>query len=100
MLGALLVGNVSTFLVLRSWCTETSNNGNVSATCDNTTNHVHAANELRTANFVFGIGAIATYAYGVYDGVTRYRERSRELSVQPFASTSEHTNVFGIAGSF
>lgn len=96
LLGAFVVGNVTTFAVLHSWCDPSG----ASVTCDDHGNHAHAATELRTANYLFGIGALATFAYGMYDGVHRYRERSRELALQPFASSSEHANVFGIAGSF
>lgn len=104
VIGGLLVAQLTTYLVLHSWCDETSDGGMSSATCDDNSNHVHAATELRTVNLMLGGAAILTYAYGVYDGISHYRARSRELQIQPFATTSEHasehTTVFGIAGSF
>lgn len=101
VLATFLVAQGTTYAVLRSWCSETPSG---SATCDDKSNHVHAATELRTVNLMLGAGAILTYAYGVYDGVTRYRARSRELSIQqsitPWATASEHAGLVGIAGSF
>jgi len=104
LLGGFIVGDLTTFFILKSWCSQTSGDGGPGATCDKGSNHFHAATELRTANLLFGVGAIVTYVYGVYDGVTRYRARSRELSIQqsisPWASTTDRGSVLGIAGSF
>jgi hypothetical protein len=47
-----------------------------------------------------GIGFLAVYAFGVYDGVQGYRQHSREQEIQPFVAISAENRVFGIAGSF
>jgi len=97
LLGSFVVANVTTYFVLRSWCNETSANGRTGATCDSAaSDHYQSASKLRTVNLVTGIGAIAIYVFGVYDGVTRYREITRELSIQPYATT----NSVGIQGRF
>jgi hypothetical protein len=98
VIGGLLVGQLTTYLVLRSWCAEGTSGA---ATCDSSGDHVHSAQELRSANLVLGAAAIATYVYSVYDGVTHYRARSRELALTPFVSaTTERSGLLGIAGSF
>jgi hypothetical protein len=43
---------------------------------------------------------IVVYAYGVYDGVRGYRQRSREQALQLFVGGSGGDRVFGVAGSF
>ncbi len=56
---------------------------------------------MRTINAISGVGAILTYAYGVYDGVKTYRRRTRESSMQPFVSSTTHGDaLLGVAGSF
>ncbi len=100
LLGAFAVGNITTYLVLRSWCTRVSGGGGQSATCDEETDRSSKASQLRTLNIVSGLGLIATYIYGAYDGVSGYRRRSRERSMQPFATSTSGGGVFGIAGSF
>jgi len=95
-IGAFAIANVSTYLVLRSWCTRVSGDLGSSATCDD--NHVHSAKTLSGVNIAAGIGLIATVLYGVYDGVKGYRQKEHE--VQPYASLADHTNVVGIAGRF
>ena len=97
-IGAFAIANVSTYLVLRSWCTRVSGDAGSSATCDDTANHVHSAKTLSTVNLVSGIGLIALVVYGVYDGVKGYRQKEHE--VQPYALLSDHANVVGVAGTF
>jgi hypothetical protein len=96
-LGAFAITNVTTYFVLRSWCTNVSGPNGSSATCDATHNHDHAAKVLEGVNVAAGVGLVVTYLYGVYDGVASYRRRSREQAVQPFVSP---TGVVGISGSF
>ena len=97
LLGAFLVTNITSYLVLDKWCTQTSMNGMTGATCDDaSSNHFHAAQTLRTINLVTGVAAILTYAFGVYDGVNVYRQRTRELSIQPYATS----NSVGLVGHF
>ena len=102
MLGTLLVANVTSYLVLRSWCTRTRGPSGEGATCDDTSNHNRGAAILRPINLASGIGLVVTYAFGVYDGVRGYRQWSREQAIQPFAAISSDTgsSIFGLAGSF
>jgi hypothetical protein len=95
LVGAFAITNVSTYFVLRSWCHDQG------STCDASgTNHFHAAQRLQTVNVVAGLGLIATYLYGVYDGVSGYRRRDREQSFAPYATSTNTGTVFGITGSF
>ncbi len=95
LVGAFAITNVSTYLVLRSWCHDTG------SVCDNGgTNHFHTAQRLQTINALAGVGLIATYLYGVYDGVSGYRRRSREEALAPYATPTNDGAVFGLAGSF
>ena len=99
-MGVFLATNVTTYFVLRSWCTQTSGTGGVGASCDATTDHTHASASLRTLNITTGIAFIATYAYGVYDGVVGYRRRTHEHFVAPYATGSNDGAVVGVFGSF
>jgi hypothetical protein len=101
LLGALAIGNVTSYFLLRSWCTRVSGDSGSSITCDNNnSDHYRGAQTARVINMATGIGLILTYAYGVYDGVEGYRRRTREQSVQPFATPMTNGGVVGIAGSF
>jgi hypothetical protein len=100
LLGGLAIGNVTSYLVLRSWCTRVSGPGGVSATCDGDdegTNRTRSASVLRAINLATGIGLIATYALGVYDGASHYRRRE---SVQPFVAPVGGGGIVGLGGSF
>lgn len=96
LFGAFAITNVTSYLVLRSWCHD------VGSTCDASgTNHYRAAQRLQTVNIASGIGAIAVLAYGVYDGVVGYRRRTRALALEPYvAPGGDAGTTFGIAGSF
>jgi hypothetical protein len=95
LIGAFAITNVTTYLVLRSWCHD------VGSTCDNSgSDHYTAAQRLQGINVASGIAAIAVAAYGVYDGVVGYRRRSRQLSLEPYATPTTSGAVFGFAGSF
>jgi hypothetical protein len=102
VLGVFLAANLTSALVLRSWCTRVSGDNGSSLTCDNKGNdHYGSAPTLRAINAIGGVGAILTYAYSVYDGVKNYRRRTREQSMQPFVSTTAHgESLFGVAGIF
>ncbi|CAN5875842.1 hypothetical protein BH11MYX3_BH11MYX3_49310 [soil metagenome] len=102
VLVAFVAANITSALVLRSWCTRVSGDNGSSITCDNNANdHYSSAPTMRVINAVSGVGAILTYAYGVYDGVKNYRRRTRERSMQPFVSSTTHGDAFlGVAGSF
>jgi hypothetical protein len=95
LIGAFAITNVTTYLVLRSWCQDTG------STCDKTgTDHYKAAQNLSSVNVASGIALIAVAAYGVYDGVVGYRRRSRQLTLEPYANPTTSGAMFGIAGSF
>ncbi len=98
LFGAFAIANVTTYLVLRSWCAHVTGDAGSSATCDGTAHHISNAKTLSSINIATGIGLIATYVYGVYDGVTGYRRKEHE--VQPYASLSDRTNVVGVMGRF
>lgn len=101
VLGAFLVANIGSAILLRSWCTRVSDVGGSSLTCDKGGDHYGSAPTLRAVNVIGGVGAILTYVYGVYDGVKNYRRRTREQSMQPFVSTADHgESLFGVAGRF
>lgn len=93
-LGVLVVTQITTYAVLRAWCTRTSGPGGDGATCDG---HTGVARTLSVLNVAAAIGAIAVYAFGVYDGAANYRRQSH---VQPYVSTIERGGLVGVAGSF
>ena len=99
-LGVFLTANITSAIVLSRFCTKVSGDGGSSLTCDNGGDHYGSAPTWRAINAIGGVGAILTYAYGVYDGVKNYRRNSRER-VQPFVSaTANGDSLFGVAGSF
>lgn len=98
--GAFAITNVTTYFVLKSWCTPTSGPAGAGASCDATVDHNHASASLRTLNISTGIAAIATYVYGVYDGVVGYRRRTHERIVLPYATAANDGAVIGVLGSF
>ena len=97
LLGVFAVGNVTSYLVLRSWCTPVSGPGGSSVTCDESQNRVKGATRLRAINIASGIGLIVTYAWGVYDGIAGYRRRER---FQPYVAPVSQGGVVGLGGSF
>ena len=48
LLGAFAITNVTTYLVLRSWCTHVEREGLGSSTCDENTDRAHTAATLRS----------------------------------------------------
>src|SRR5262245_59193919 len=100
VLGTLLVANLASYAVLRSWCNHTSGPAGGSLICNNGGDHRHEAARLRPDNVATGIGVIVVYAYGVYDGVQGYRRQSRKASLQPVATVSSSGGFVGVAGSF
>ena len=95
LLGAFAITNVTTFLVLRSWCKEVSGSDGSSVTCDQGGDH--PASTLKVVNIASGIGLILTYGFGVYDGVKGYR---RKESIQPFVAPASGGATVGVFGSF
>jgi hypothetical protein len=99
-LGSLLVANLTTYAVLRSWCNRTSGPAGGSLICNNRGDQRDKAARLRPYNVATGIGVILIYAYGVFDGVRGYRRRSRQNSLRPFATISPSSSVVGVNGTF
>ncbi|MEJ7599211.1 MAG: hypothetical protein WKG01_14990 [Kofleriaceae bacterium] len=96
LLAGFAIANVSSYLVLRSWCTEVSGRDGQSVTCDPAS--ASRTSRMRALNVASGIGLIVTYVYGMYDGVTGYRRRTREQ--QPFVMPVSGGGVVGLSGSF
>jgi hypothetical protein len=96
-LGALAITNITSFLVLRSWCQEVSGSDGSSVTCDKGGDHSSSAPTLRVVNIASGIGLILTYGFGMYDGVKGYR---RKESIQPFVAPATGGGTVGVFGSF
>lgn len=76
---ALLAANVASYALLARWC------GGADDTCDEGepgqpgySNHIEEARRARVINIASGLGLIALYAYGVYDGIKGYRRLERE----------------------
>ena len=98
LLGAFAVANVTSYFVLDSWCKHvTGAGGENTVTCDDPKDHNHAAGQLRTLNIVAGVGLIATYLYGVYDGVRIYR-RNTELT--PYLTPIPNGGMLRLGGRF
>ena len=97
LLGAFAITNVTTYLVLRSWCREVSGSEGSSVTCDQGGDHNSSASTLKVVNIASGIGLILTYGFGVYDGVKGYR---RKESIQPFVAPASGGATVGVFGSF
>jgi hypothetical protein len=95
MLTGLVAGNVTTYVLLRSWCSRVMGQTGPSVTCEVSD---QTALQVRALNIVSGVGAIATYVYGVYDGVRGYRRGHERM--QPFVATLHDTTLFGLAGRF
>ncbi len=101
LLGAFLVTNVTTYLVLRSWCkTLVGPDGLTSAGCDETTDRSESAATLRGLNITAGVGLILTYVYGVYDGVRGYGRPRRERALAPYATSTNTSAVVGVQLNF
>jgi hypothetical protein len=100
LLGTFAIANVTSFLVLRSWCVRVQGDNGQSATCDESKDHSSGASQLRALNILSGLGLIATYIYGVYDGVSGYRRRSREQQMQLYVAPSSGGGIAGIGGTF
>jgi hypothetical protein len=97
LIGAFAIGNVTTYLVLHSWCMRVSGDGGSSVTCDEGADHARSASTLRAINIATGIGLIATYVYGVYDGARSYR---RKETPRPFVTGVSGGGMIGLGGSF
>jgi len=100
MLAVFLVANVTTYAVLKSWCTDLHGDGGDSAGCDATTDHTSSARTLRTVNLAAGVGLIVTYAYGVYDGIRGYGRPRRDGVLVPYATSTNTSATIGVQLDF
>jgi hypothetical protein len=100
LLGTFLAANVTSYLVLRSWCFKQSRDGHESVGCDATTDRNASATTLRSINITAGVGLIVTYVWGVYDGVRGYRRSRREGSLAPYATSTNTGATFGVRMNF
>jgi hypothetical protein len=96
-LGALAITNVTSYLLIRDWCTPVTGTAGSSLVCDQTVNHDRGARIALDVGVASGIGFLLTYAFGVYDGVSGYRRRDAAV---PFAVPAEGGGVVGLAGAF
>jgi hypothetical protein len=93
---ALAATNLTTYLVLRSWCHRDDN------TCSSGGSDIpDKARKVRTINYVSGAALIGVYLYGVIDGFLGARASSRERA-QPIVTAApvEGGVVVGAALSF
>jgi hypothetical protein len=100
VLGTLLIANMTTYLLLRSWCEHTQGPGGGGLTCTDPGDRSEAAERIHPYALATGIGAIAVYVYGVYDGIRGYRRHTRIQALQPYAAVSPDASVVGISGRF
>jgi hypothetical protein len=90
--GGLLVANLATYALVRSWCDEDD------GTCEvDGTSRRPMAERLLQVNRAAGIAAIAVYAYGVIDGFRHHRRRPALIVAPP---PSGEGAVLGVAGRF
>jgi hypothetical protein len=100
VLGGLLIFNLTSYAYLRDWCTHTQGSGGGGLNCTIDGDHRREAAKLKGYNVASGIGVILIYAYGVFDGVRGYRQRSREQAIQPFATIASERTIFGVSARF
>lgn len=98
MFGTFAVADITSVLLLHSWCTHTTSPSGLSSNvCDG---HVDGAQAMRSVFITSSIGLVATYLYGVYDGVRGYRRESRERALVPFASPTNDGGIVGVHMNF
>jgi hypothetical protein len=96
-LAAFAITNVTSYYVLRSWCTEVEGSVGGSVTCDDGNDRSSSASTLKIVNIGSGVGLILTYAYGVYDGFSNY---ARKETIQPFVAPVNGGATVGVGGTF
>jgi hypothetical protein len=94
-LGTLAVANVTSYLLLKSWCKRVDGSEGSSVVCDDREN---LAPKLQAVSVVTGIALVVTYVYGVYDGVTTFNRKTERML--PFVATSQEGTTFGVLGRF
>ena len=92
---ALAATHLTTFFVLRSWC---SNND---FTCAHGgSDDANTARKLRMTNYIAGAALIGVYVYGVIDGYRGFKEHKKEARTVVSAAPVEGGVVAGLAVSF
>ncbi|NVB85513.1 MAG: hypothetical protein HOV81_44525 [Kofleriaceae bacterium] len=99
-LGAFAATNVTSVLLLRRWCTTVSREGKSSRVCDEPVDHYDEAKTARSIQILSAVGLIATYVYGVYDGVRGYRRETRERTLVPYATPTNTGGMVGVSMNF
>lgn len=100
LLGTFAAANLTSFLVLRSWCDEQVGPSGTSAGCDRTSNRNASATTLRSLNLATGVALIVTYLYGVYDGVRGYRRTRPTSTLVPYATSTNTGATLGVSVQF
>jgi hypothetical protein len=100
LLGVLIATNLTSYFVLKSWCTDLHGPGGSSTGCDENTDRNNTASTLRTVMIASGIGALVTYVFGVYDGVRGYRRSRREPTLVPYATSTNASATLGVQLNF
>ena len=98
LFGGFVIAQVTSYFVLRSWCTRVAGSAGPSVTCDDGHDRSNGAKWLQGVNILAGTGMLITYIWGVYDGVSGYRRPRAPF--QPFMSLLAGGSVFGVVGSF
>jgi hypothetical protein len=95
---SLIAAHVGSYMLLDGWCSD------VDRTCetDGGTSRADSARTLKTVNTAAGLGLIAVYVYGVYDGFRTYRQVRGGVMVTPVALTTQHGTAtgLGLSGAF
>jgi hypothetical protein len=92
--------NLITYGYLSSWCDRSEGSDGSTLSCPRNGDHTRAARSLQPWNIGSGIVAVATYAYGIYDGVRGYRRVSQNRARQLFVAGTVGGGVVGFVGSF
>jgi hypothetical protein len=92
----LAAADLTTYLVLRSWCSKND------FTCQRGGNEIpDTARKLRLANYLTGAALIGVYVYGVIDGYRGFRKHRRERDPMITAAPVEGGGlVAGVSMSF
>lgn len=94
LMGAFLIANITSYALLKSWCSADD------LTCDEEKDRTSTAATVRSINITAGVGLIITYVYGVYDGVRGYRRTRAEPALMPYASSTNTSAVVGVRMNF
>ncbi|MEM9491075.1 MAG: hypothetical protein AAGC55_18140, partial [Myxococcota bacterium] len=85
--------NVSTLLILRSWCNSSSGR----CVASDGSSRADSARTLRALNVASGSLLIGLVAYGIYDGIKNYGQADRDRP--GIAGRTSNTITFGLAPS-